>query len=187
MCAVAAARILPAVRGASRFVCVAIFGLGAVAGCFREDFMLDAVCGNDAQCGENQCCSGNRCRPSPEGCDRGAGIDTSYNEAYRSCRDDDECIDFGMPHCVRLDGVEDGFCADLCQGVGENCEEHPESSSLTCLELDGQRHCALQCCNAGCDPDTGKSLCPGQTDCPDACPGHLECLADVCVRKAQPS
>lgn len=160
--------------------------LGPLPGCFKEEFMLGAVCRNEVNCGENEslCCSGTRCRPSPELCDRGATMDTSYEYAYRDCQHDDDCIAYGMLHCVRLEGAEAGFCTDLCQGISDNCEKHPDSDSRTCLDIDGQKLCALRCCSAGCEADTDGSICPGQGECPAACPGTMECLADVCVPKA---
>ncbi|MFZ6177896.1 hypothetical protein [Nannocystis pusilla] len=172
---------MPGRLRASQGALVLLFG--AAAGCFNEDFMLGAWCDNDVQCGESQCCAGHRCRPAPDFCDRGAGIDTSFEYAYRACQRDADCLEYGMPHCVHFMAAADGFCADQCLGVAINCEAHPESASRTCLAMDGQEHCALRCCSAGCEADTDGSTCAGQ-ECPAPCPDHMECLADVCVPKA---
>lgn len=172
-------------RNAARVgLCIVLFGLGsAVAACFKADFLLGAVCNRDDACGTDQglCCSGFRCRPAPEHCERGENEDTSYELAYSPCDSDEECHAFGMPHCVHRDGADRGFCADVCEGIAGNCEKHPQSDSLVCLEVEGQPLCALRCCSAGCVADTDGATCPGQGMCPAPCPEDMACLDDVCV------
>lgn len=161
-------------RGALRLsLCAFGLGLGLVGACFKEDFLLGAVCRRDSDCGDDQCCSGRRCRPAP--CTRGENEDTSYEHAYTACERDEDCLMYGMPRCVHRPGAVVGFCADLCFGVPGNCEAHPESDSRTCLDLDGQQLCALSCCAADCEGDPAAL--------PGPCPEHMECLDDVCVPK----
>lgn len=155
-------------------MCAFGLGLGAVAGCFSDEFLLGAVCRRDSECGAGQCCSGTRCRPAP--CERGEGEDTSYVQAYTACERDDDCLDHGLPRCVHRDGADAGFCADLCFGVPSNCEEHPESASRTCLDIDGQQVCALSCCVGECEGDTDEEP-------PGPCPAAMDCQAGVCVPK----
>ncbi|PCC74402.1 hypothetical protein SAMN02745121_04501 [Nannocystis exedens] len=165
-------------------LCVVLFGFGsAFAACFKADFLLGAVCNRDDACGQDQglCCSGTRCRPAPEHCDRGENEDTSYQWAYTGCDVDEDCHAYGMPRCVHREGAARGFCADLCEGVPENCEQHPDSDSRICLDIDGQPLCALRCCSAGCEADTDGSVCPGKGACPAPCPPGMACLEDVCV------
>jgi hypothetical protein len=156
-------------------------GLGLTTGCFDTDYLLGAVCNRDDQCGDDQCCSGTRCRPAPDYCLRGENAGTAYEFAYSACERDEDCIHYGLPHCVRLEGAPAGFCADLCLGVPDNCEKHPQSASRSCVRTDGHEHCALRCCSAACGGDSGPSVCPGQIDCPAPCPDAMECRDGVCV------
>jgi hypothetical protein len=163
-------------------LCVVVLGLGSLASaCFKTDFLMGAVCKRDAACGGDGelCCSGERCRPAP--CERGESEDTSYDKAYSPCDVDEECHVYGIPRCVHREGADRGFCADLCEGIADNCEKHPDSHDRVCVDVDGQPLCALRCCSAGCVGDTEDMACLGQEDCPAPCPTDMECLDDVCV------
>jgi hypothetical protein len=145
--------------------------LGAIVGCYHEDFLLGAYCVREEDCGSDQCCAGVRCRPEPNDCERGPDDEEiPFDEAYKRCQTDDACLVHGLVRCVRWDGAADGFCTDLC--VGDplvNCERHtfgfPTDPPLprACVIVDDQSVCALDCTET------------------NICPDDMECRTGVCV------
>lgn len=136
--------------------------LGAAVGCYHEDFLLGAYCVNESQCGDDQCCASRRCRPFPTDCSLGIDDEGPFLPAYDPCRSDDECLEHGLVRCAFWNGARVGFCTDLCVGGALNCENHefnysPESETgrpRTCITIDDQSLCALDCAPDGlCPPD----------------------------------
>ena len=144
--------------------------IGLVAACYNDDFLLGALCGRDTDCGDDQCCAGRRCRPQPDDCYLlEADNDQPFVAAYMPCDDDAACLEHGMPRCVIWQGAARGFCADLCVGAPSlYCNRHVFLAPLdtlprTCVDVDGQSLCALDCSQ--------------NNNCPD----EMQCHAGVCV------
>lgn len=143
--------------------------LGALAGCFHEDYLLGAYCVREEDCGADQCCAGVRCRPRGDDCTRGLGYKTPFDPAYKPCDSDAECIVHGLVRCAHWDDAPVGFCTDLCVGPPlENCELHTfgypsETIPRTCVTVDDQSVCALDCAADG------------------RCPSDMLCRTGVCV------
>lgn len=152
----------------------------SVGACFRDDFLLGARCSRDNDCGPDNCCAGRRCRPATgDHCLQTVTEDeVPYPWAYTRCDDDDDCLVHGMPRCVHHAGAPAGFCADFCVGIEANCPRHEQSASRTCLEVDGQRLCALACCPEGASCGCGG---PSLPPCPDPCPDAMQCRDGICV------
>ncbi len=135
--------------------------LGAAAACYSDDYLLGALCRRDTDCGDGRCCAGNRCRPNNEtDCDAVAGADQPFLAAYMACEDDAACLEHGMPRCVFWQDRSPGFCADYCVGdPADHCSKHPFGAPLTtlprtCVDVDGQSLCALDCSQGAPCPDT---------------------------------
>jgi hypothetical protein len=152
----------------------AALGLGAVAGCYHEDFLLGAYCVREDDCGADQCCASGRCRPRGN-CALGPNDVTPFEPAYKPCDSEDECLVHGLVRCVRWDDAPIGFCTDLC--IGDplvNCENHTfeyySTTPLprTCVTVDDQEVCALDCAGT------------------DRCPPDMTCRTGVCVPTPQP-
>lgn len=154
-------------------ICLALL-LGAAAACYRDDYLLGALCVRDTDCGADQCCAGRRCRPDPEECYREQGDNDPFVAAYMFCDSDDLCLEHGIPRCLHLPGASQGFCADYCVGDPNiDCEKHVFGAPTltlprTCVALAGQSLCALDCSRTA--------------TCPDA----MRCHAGICVPAAPP-
>ncbi len=150
--------------------------IGALLACYRDDYLLGALCYRDADCGDDQCCAGVRCRPQPDDCLRTAGVDepTPFLPAYQPCDRDEQCLVHGQPVCAHWAGASVGFCTDFCVGdPTRNCELHSDGFPVdytprTCATVDGQSVCAIDC---SADP---------------ACPPEMQCHQGVCVPSAAP-
>jgi hypothetical protein len=65
-------------------------------------------------------------------------------EQYSGCFDDDDCFD---KWCLHPAG-ETGFCTFACNGGTTNCEPpYGGTATLTCLPVEGEEVCALDCGN----------------------------------------
>lgn len=158
--------------------------MSAAVACFNDEFLLGAFCSRDGDCGADNCCANRRCRPATgDHCLQPVDSSEPYAWAYSPCRSDGDCLAHGMPRCVVLTGAPAGFCADLCFGIEDNCQRHPQSESRICLERDDQRLCALACCPDGDACECGD---PPLTECPEPCPDAMQCLDRVCVPAAPP-
>lgn len=144
--------------------------LGALAGCYQDDFLLGAYCKRDTDCGADQCCSGPRCRPQGDDCNRSPGEKVPFPPAYRACTGVDECLAHGMPRCVRWADASVGFCTDDCIYSDVTlCELHTDvSATRVCVEVDGTSTCAIACNSAR------------------LCPTAMTCVADLCVPMVAP-
>lgn len=153
--------------GAGALALAAGLGAGGLVGCFQDDFLLGAYCVRDGDCGGDQCCAGFRCRPRPDHCERGVMSETPYRWAYMRCETDDDCLVHGIPRCVWWRDAAVGFCSDYCVGDALNCESRVVGDARACLELEGQRLCALDCAEDG------------------RCPSGMDCDAGVCVPRPE--
>jgi hypothetical protein len=153
--------------GALRPTLVAL-GLGALAACYQDDYLLGARCLADEDCGDLRCC-GRHCRPVEVCGDREVDDSTPFTPAYRSCDDDEACREFGLPHCAHVPTAARGFCTDYCiDDPSVTCEKHefgyPNSTiPRVCTAVGGRSLCTLDC------SDTG------------VCPPTMRCTAEVCV------
>ncbi len=75
-------------------------------------------------------------------------------EPFSGCLSEDDCFD---DWCVRPAG-EPGFCTYACAGGTQNCEGLAGgTATLTCLPVEGQEVCALDC--------AGNKTCPAGMRC----------------------
>ncbi len=142
---------------------------GMLFACFDDDFLLGALCARDTDCGRDQCCSGTRCRSSDH-CELSAGSPLPNEWAYLPCSSDAECLVYGIPRCLVWSTATTGFCSDLCVVEDPPLCERPKGLPIdrTCVTVDGQALCALDC-SAG-----------------QVCPGERSCLDGVCVPRDAP-